>query len=437
MLVGFFAADSKPDAEGYVWSVHQPELLKNILESDFTRQARTAVKFAHMNDGYASWILEPREKEWRPDSFFRFVAGRCGRVTMLRALMSIRDSIEYSVTPPVDELPTDFSDRVFRTITALKRRIDTTMNGTVSLSLQEGSCIVSISDREGVVHKIRVHGTADLIDLLKWPFKSGQPMRLPSGACLYWSPFDDIDYGNIPLAGLLAETRVPNEMAPNIVPLLSDMLESATREKVILALSHDEHICPIAKGLTDNHGKCWRIEAVKKVHGLNRLLAKPLSDREVYDLLYPGTVFSNGARYNVELMFSDEYDGPEFLALRESPLILRLLRRSGYNVRPLYPGTYINARHQKWIVSFTVSDGSIDWGLVSTATGSYWGGRTYSLPFNPAAGIDHTVKRFVRVVTKAVSANDILQLDDLEDKVRTELSIFMYRKGLFTRRGGA
>lgn len=434
MLVGFFAADSKPDAEGYVWSVHQPELLKNILESDFTRQARTAVKFARMNDGYASWILEPREKEWRPDSFFRFVAGRRGRVTMLRALMSIRDSIEDSATPPVDELPTEFSDRVFRTLTALKRRINTTMNGTVSLSLQEGGCIVSISDREGVEHKIRVHGTADLIDLLKWPFKSGQPIRLPSGACLYWSPFDDIDYGNIPLAGLLAETRITNEMAPHIVPLLSDVLDSTTREKVTLVLSHDERICPLAKGLADNHGKCWRIEPVKKVRGLNRLLAKPLSDREVYDILYPGTVFSNGARYDVELMFSDEYHSPEFLALRESPLILRLLRRSGYNVSPLYPGTYINARHQKWMVSFTVSDGSIDWGLVSTATGSYWGGRTYSLPFNSAAGISHIVKRFISVVTKAVPARDILELDVLTDKIRTELSIFLHRAEKLTHR---
>ncbi len=428
VLVGVFTERVRPSQSGFVWSVHDSERLEEFLQTgSSTREIDLLLR--KTGDRWESWSWDSKNKEWNYRGIAELITGREGRVSELKAIREMPESSSHK--KPVVKIPEWFNKTVDMALKRLAFQHQSLNRVSLTLHSVSDQCKVSFTSEKAadILHEVTVQGTADLIDLLRWPLKNGGPMPIRNSARLYWSPFEDIEYGEFDAIRPFVETKAPHDVKRTLPPLVKDLHELSETLTVTAVLTHDEELCPLVNREISDHRKCWRVEMRSKSTKVqDKKFAMPLNGKQVFGLLSSKQIIIDGTQRPLQIEMTSNPDAPESIVLHENYWIRRLMKEYGRSLPRLASGTYLKVRNQKWVISFSFEGNWIVWTARSDVTGLLRGKPTFDYRLNPSLTLNQATKQFIESLTDIVPKASIKGFSELKTRIRGALEKKGYSK---------
>jgi hypothetical protein len=420
MLVGHFLAGRGIGSTGFQWSQRGTGETFTKVPQDISTHNRGHLRFKITGDKLYCWIKEIDDDAWQYEGQASIVSGKGGSVAMLRAL-KLEPSVSDEPEPPVEkEPPLHFSARVTRAIQKIVHLQKLAKPTHIKLVPDGDQWIVHFigTKNEKNITELRVDATADLVEILTFPLRTGRPIRLDSTSIVDWSAFSDIDYGSLEALRPFIETGAPKTSGKPIPAKLCDIVTQEQEETLEVVLFHDIDSCPIALRSGMKHDACWRLRP-KDTKGLwiDRLFSQSLTSKQIYGLLSSGQSFEKEMKITINLSYYPKRDNPEFCVFNEDPWIRRLLRENGIELRTSPAGAFLRVKEQKWNVGLETDGNRMIWYARSDTTGLLFGNRTYDFDLDPTSDFKTAKAEFLGKITEIIPFKKILNFKSLQDRI--------------------
>ncbi len=344
-----------------LWIGRGPLELRNTIRWSTTQHdliAKGASICVNSNESYSLAVSSFAGAEY----LWAYDAGKwqlLGRMTLIRrkrgAITAIRGLGIHAVSP--DNTPEEpkgltiqpsLRTRVKKELRSISKMLSKVDSIECKLSTDSGKYVVNLYDKSGgdePCDQRSIFRTSDLLELLRRPMVDGVSLQSSKKSREYymWNPYKDIDYGELQLLRPYVERRTPFINVRLPLPLTAKELTSREVEYETMIIRHDESLCPIAQGIAEMHGVCWRVEFPVDLDDslLLELSQGALADNEVVGLM-SGGVFLETARYEFDVEASPDPETRDGVVFRESGPISRKL-----SLKRARPGAYLEMREEK------------------------------------------------------------------------------------------
>ncbi|MHA2322405.1 MAG: hypothetical protein ACXACG_12205 [Candidatus Thorarchaeota archaeon] len=279
----------------------------------------------------------------------------------------------------------------------------------------------SETDEKTVCEQLVFEKTQDLVDFLRNPLTTGEPVEVnANGSQRYtWNPYTDIHYDDLGILKPFIERKKPfSRIGINLPRTAKELLQSKT-VPVGLVVRHDAHQCPICLGISDNHAACWVLEGVDDVpSAITSILYVGLTDVEIGEILKTRRIHLNGTSFEVGIEFPSKEDD-ERLVYRESQVFARHLCE-----KRIQPSSFLKMSEETLVCMIFKESDFINVSIRSDITGDL----VYSGPLvrlftgmNVEQAIEHVDEVFSSIVkdrfTSETECNKIQSYDVLLMKV--------------------
>ena len=420
MLVGHFILGKGIGSTGFQWSQMETGEAFTKVPHDISTHPRGYLRFKLAGDKLYCWRKEIDNDTWQYEGEASIVSGKGGSVAMLRAL-KLEPSVSDEPELPVEkEPPSHFSARIVKAIQKIVHLQKLVKAVRIKLVPDGDQWIIRFIGvrNEKIITELRVDATADLVEILTIPLRTGKPIRFNSMSIVNWSAFSDIDYGLLEPLRPFIETSAPKTSGKPIPTRLYEIVTQENEETLEVVLFHDIDSCPIALRSGIKHDACWRLRP-KDVKGLriDHLFSQPLTSKQIYGLLSSGQSFEKEMKITINLSYYPKRDDPEFCVFNEDSWIRKLLRENGIELRASPAGTFLKVKEQKWNVGLETDGNQMIWYAQSDTTGLLFGNRTYDFDLDPTSDFKTAKATFLENITKIIPSKKIQDYKGLQDRI--------------------
>ncbi|MFX0045710.1 MAG: hypothetical protein ACFE8Z_07670, partial [Candidatus Hermodarchaeota archaeon] len=418
MLVGCFM-DRPPDKDGFLWAENRQEIMTQSILDEILAFSQTIIIGRKREDGMEVWSSSDGVDAVHEGVLELRGQGR-STVGHLRAIRQTftDEPIDgpSSTTRPSEAFYTRMVDSLGRHLAAVTSPTPV----SVRLKMVKDICHVTIEHENEVMQDIAIEYTADLISLLRWPTTKGGSMFTESGNYVTWSIFDDIDYGNLdfirPYVIYTAARKTPQELPERVSEFFDE------DKTLSVSLVHDDSICPLVTSEGLGHGECWRVTLPASCpNQVREQLGRPMTGEEINGLLAPGRLYA-GKMYILQISKPTVSLMNKSIVFHENRYIRMLLRAVGLFLRPLEPGTFLKVSDQKWHVDISWEGISyLRWSAQSLLSGLYLDGPVHIIELVHGHDAQEECERLLDVITSHIPPSQIVEYDDLEERVLSGL----------------
>jgi len=427
LLVGVFRIWSRMTSSPTMWALTDISSCVEPLRELVKLAPRRNLVFRTARDCIYGWQSDYERSNLQFLGRVGFIRGaQIGRVGILRGLR-----IESAQPPPVtpesatilDRLSEDVTLAVNMLLSMFEQRYDVQLH----LDWDENACNVTFldSDRETLA-SVAHTSTSALTNTLRLT-RHGLPVKVDANHAFFWNRFTDIDYGGLSLAAVVAETYIPRDSSIRLPATLSALTSLPERSPVKVKIEHDKELCPIAQGNGHEHGKCWRINSEGGDKPLQDFFDGVFDDRQILLILDPRKLILGEDIYPLQLKVEGSLRKYPHMILRESPLIAKVLRRSGYRSREVPPGTYLQSEDQKWSIEFTLVEPYSGWNARSTLTGELWRNNSFTIEPDYTNRLSEEVERLLNSIATEIPFSEIHEPELLRGRLRSRLKAMGFK----------
>ncbi len=429
VLVGFFNKRLATRPDGMQWAESDiSERIDSVRELMDTG-SRISLALQQNNGDWLFWTRETEESDWILRSIFDFIPGRAtGSIAMLRATRQgpILEPVSRRSTDIL--VPASLSHRLEKAVGRVLRRIQGQTDVSVELSWTDEGCRVDIKNEDDEsLQMIEHHFTPNLIETLTLTSK-GLPVRLSSGHMVSWDRFNDIEYGDLSLMANVSETFIPETADIRLPARIADLQALPCGKEISFRLSHNENECPLASGEGKEHGRCWQSILEGENERISDAFCGLFTDREIILRLGTESIVFDSTIHPVKVILPSDVQR-ENMVFRESPLIRKILRKSGLEVSSLKPGTYLRAEQQRWEISLTIRADWLEWAALSSLTGEYWKNRSFTYKLDVVRELSEVLDDLWRNITSEIPEESIYDPEAQRARIRSALEARGLRDG--------
>ncbi|MFO7836224.1 MAG: hypothetical protein R6V83_06195 [Candidatus Thorarchaeota archaeon] len=421
LLVGVFRIRHRMASSPDLWALTDVSSYVETLHEMVNNAPRRNLVFRSINECTHGWQSDYEGANWQYLGIVDFIrGGQVGLMGVLRGLRIESAEVSKPSIPEGDVIPDGFSEDVSIAFGTLLSMVEQCSDVQLRLNWDDDVCTVSFLDSDEVVASVDHTSTAALTNTLRLS-RHGLPVKIDAEHALFWNRFTDIDYGELSLAAIVAETYIPMDSSIRLPATLSMLTSLPDNSPVTVTIEHDQELCPIAQGNGHNHGHCWRIDSDNANKPLQDILDGALNDRQILLTLGPKKMIVGENQYPLELEVKGSLQKYPQMVLRESPLIAKVLAQSGYRSRTLLPGTYLRSAHHKWNIEFSLLEAYPAWSAHSNLTGEKWKNTSYTIELDYTNHLSDEVERILDSITTEIPLTEIEEPELLRARLRRYL----------------
>lgn len=351
----------------FSWTLSNHREIVDAAESLMDKESSLDLLFASLDGDDYLW--EKYDDEWIPVGKVSIVYRKRDAIARIRGIRIEPMQGVLDISPPeYIKFPSMIGKDIEQALLNLTQRARNTYSVHCVLGVKDDRYVIDLFVDDEIVDTRHISETAELIALLRTPLTEGVPLRSSqdSSVGMTWDPYRDVIYNELQLLRPYIERRTPYVNVEVPLPSNCHVLLARPKETLEVVVSHDEAHCPIAEGVANDHGLCWKVtfDTEQNHEDLERFESALLSDHDISSMMLGNELFFEHGRYELDIRFEHSVTTLQGRVFRESKRIARLLGE-----RSIPPGSFQFIDTEQLVYELTKARGGIHILVRSSVTG--------------------------------------------------------------------